>query len=95
MIRFEDLTKNLLWVLRNEIVVNSLFLCDYENSFGYSKESLCAFFDGYYDYLWEIAQEEFSNPTHKDAMSLDNEENLWAWYNCYGDFDWVEYDNID
>lgn len=90
MIPFENLTKSQLWALRNQIVVNSVCLSDFENSFGYNRVHISNFFDGYYDYLWELANETFDSPTHKDAMSFDNEDNLWSWFNCSDDLSWIK-----
>ena len=90
MIAFEDITKSQLWELRQEVIVNSVFLHDYENSFGYDKACVCSFFDGYYNFLWELAEEEFNSPTHANAMSFDNEDTLWSWYNCHEDFSWFK-----
>ena len=90
MTNFNDLTKTQLWALRKEIVVNCICFSDYENSFGYNRECLSSFFDGYYDYLWELAYENYKNPTHTDAMSYDNEDTLWEWFNFSDDLSWID-----
>ena len=51
MKRFDELTKQDLTKLRKEIVLNSLYVHDYQNSFGFADESVCSFFDGYVSYL--------------------------------------------
>ena len=93
--RFDDLTREDLAKLRGEIVLNSLYISDYENSFGFSSKSMCEFFDGYVSYLEEIAEEEGYTDwedTFKMFDLYDNEENLYSWYCCFDDFDWVEYE---
>lgn len=89
MINFENLTKDQLWSLRQQVVVNSIYVEDYSNDFGYSPSDMYAFFDGYYDYLCELGEE--LGCTHDEIMQLDDAENLYSWYNCYDNFDWVEY----
>ena len=90
---FEFLTSGDLWNLRKEIVLNSCYVSDYENTFGFSAESMCTFFDGYVDYLWELAKEDGFDGFDDAFEDYDNEENLWCWYNCFDDFSWVEYVN--
>lgn len=92
MKRFENLTKGDLWELRREIVLNSLFVNDYENSFGFSSKSMCDFFESYMEHLWNLAYEEYANPTIDIVFEeFDNADNLYDWYMCYDDFSWVEY----
>lgn len=88
--RFEDLTSAELWAIRSKVVVNSVYLAEYENQYGISEVSLCNFFDGYYEYICELAEEEHGKNLNLDEY--DTEENLYNWYNCYEDFDWVVYD---
>lgn len=45
------MTKDELWVLRQEIKLGSLFYADYRNSFGIDTHPVCDFFDGYLEYL--------------------------------------------
>lgn len=54
--------------LRKEIILNSLFVGDYENTFGFDAHKVCDFFDGYVEFLEEIEEDE-------------NDENLERW--CY------------
>ena len=78
------LTKNKLWALRQEIVLNSLFMPDYQNSFGFTAQSVFAFFDGYMDYLDELATEQYGSGCSLEGIfSFDNAENLSAWYGCF------------
>ena len=94
MKRFEDFTKKDLTSLRNEIVLNSCYTSDYNNSFGISADSVAAFFDGYYDFIWELAEEKYGKKglTHEiDVAEFDNADTLEEWFDCHDDFGWVEY----
>lgn len=73
--------KQKLWRLRQEIVLNSLYLRDYENTFGIPHYIVCDFFDGYMEYLEEINE-------------TDTPENLWSWYNCF-ESDPLEWEETD
>lgn len=93
--KFEELTQRKLWNLRKQVVVNSIYICDYQNNKGFSADSMCSFFEGYYDFLWELAEEDNNGKelTHDKVMgNYDNSENLWRWYCCFDDFSWVEYE---
>ena len=94
MKKFEKLTTNELWRLRNEIVLNSIFISNYSNSFGYKKTCLCDFFSGSVDYLFELAEEDgFSTECFLDvAKKYDNKRNLKNWFDCYDDLSWVEFE---
>ena len=99
--RLEHFNRKDLKKLRKEIVLNSLFFTDYTNSFGIDRRDVAAFFDGYYDFIWELAYEDAKEQgkgtsylTHNYVVeNYDNIENLESWYYCYGDFDWVRYEN--
>jgi hypothetical protein len=83
----DDINENTLWKLRKEIVLGSLYYSDYANSFGFTTHSVCDFFDSYLDYLVELAEEKFGiNYTYEDALSFDNEYNLYNWWGCYETF---------
>lgn len=89
---FSEMTSTELWKLRKEIILNSCNISDYKNSYGFDEKCMSDFFDGYYDYIWELAEEENECPTHKMVMQgYDNEKNLYAWFNCYDDLDWVKH----
>lgn len=67
--------------------MNSLFTRDYENTFGFAPKSMQDFFDGYVEYLDELAKEDGGS-----WDEYDNEGNLFDYYwNC-DDYSWVEYD---
>lgn len=96
MKRFEDFNKEDLQQLRSQICLNSIYYADYRNSFGISEKSVCDFFDSYYSYIWEIAEEEHPNFSENEIENIigqyDNIDNLESWFYCYDDFDWVEYE---
>lgn len=90
---FEEMTRENLQKLRNEITLNSCYFYDYTNSFGFNEYDMCAFFDGYYDYIWELAEENHSpnEVTHYLVIDeFDNIDNLVDWFNCCDDLSWVK-----
>lgn len=94
-LKFQDLNKEQLWALRKEITLNSLFIADYENSFGFAAKSVCDFFDGYMNYLWELADGDGKKNLSVPELvkEYDNEDNLFDHYwGADGGYDWVEYD---
>ena len=92
---FRNLTSAELAKLRSEIVLNSLYESDYDNSFGYDSIHIFTFFDAYVSYLEELAEEdgytEWDN-IFKMFDIYDTEENLWDWFNCYDDLSWVKFE---
>ena len=94
MKRFEDFTKDELWALRQQIVLNSLYIADYRNDFGIDERSVCEFFDGFMSYAQQEEKEDGrdSETVTEFFERYDNPDPLWEWYCCFDDFDWVEYD---
>ena len=90
---FEELTKEELVELRNDIVLNSLYLADYENSFGFNAVQVSHFFEGYVDYIFELAEEDGVTDFSCVFDAYDTEENLWSWFNCYDDLSWITFNN--
>lgn len=83
------MTKKDLWKLRQEIVLNSLFTNDYDNSFGINATIVQNFFDSYMEELSYLLQEKYdreeikemsSDKYYKEIFKLDNEENLYNFY---------------
>lgn len=78
-----------LWKLRKEIILNSLFIADYRNSFGIDPHVVCDFFDSYLSFLDEDMSAAI--PGYDDSRffellpEFDTAENLWNWYGCYED----------
>ena len=81
---FDDVNQEMLWKLRMEIRLGSIYYADYANSFGLTIHSVCDFFDSYLEYLGELAEEEFGpHYTYDDVLSFDNSDNLFNWWGCY------------
>lgn len=67
--------------LRKEITLNSLYIKDYENSLYIKAATACAFFDGYMEYLNEIARENKDGGDVIDIIKkYDNKKNLYNYY---------------
>ncbi len=81
---FEDLDEDELWEIRKQVTLNSLFNFDYIVKEGYDERDLANFFDGYVDYLHEVAEDNGGKWT-----DYDDKDNLSYWYNCYDDLSWV------
>lgn len=76
------LTKNELKQLRNEIVLNSLFIKDYSNSLGVGEKKTCDFFSSFAEYIDSKAFEKCSNGSdyYEELERLDNIDELWNYY---------------
>ena len=76
-----------LWELRQEIVLGSLYLADYENSFGIDRDKVCTFFDGFLSYVEELMKEDivdFDDAKFFDYLpSYDKPEYLAEWYGMF------------
>ena len=88
---FEDLTSAELSQLRKEVILNSVFIYDYSNSFGFNSWDICSFFDGYVSYLEELAREDGYEGIDY-LTKYDTEENLYSWFLCYDDLSWVRFE---
>ena len=78
------LTREELRDLRNEIVLNSLYTSDYENTHHILPRDAQNFFDGYVEYLYELAEENGEKPDIEDlCIKYDNPDNLENWYYCF------------
>ena len=88
---FEDLTSAELSQLRKEVILNSVFIYDYTNSFGFNSWDICSFFDGYVSYLEELAREDGYEGIDY-LTKYDTEENLYSWFLCYDDLSWVRFE---
>ena len=88
---FEELTSAELLQLRKEIILNSILIYDYTNSFGFNPWDICSFFDGYVSYLEELAEEDgFESVDFLEEY--DTEENLYSWFLCFDDLSWVRFE---
>lgn len=106
--RLEDFTREDLARLRSEVVLNSLYESDYQNSFGISQHSASLFFDSYLDdicdrasedgYKWDYAEpgstyyKEGYHTWSEFLEKYDTLDNLVSWWGCYKDFSWVVYE---
>ena len=88
---FEELTSAELSQLRKEIILNSILIYDYTNSFGFNPWDICSFFDGYVSYLNELAIEDGYEGIDY-LTKYDTEENLYSWFLCYDDLSWVRFE---
>ena len=94
---FADLHSDDLWALRQEIVLNSIFVSDYKNSFGFAPKSMQVFFDGYLEYLCDLAEEDGVDREDISEViaNYDDESNLFDYYWNSADeqdgYEWVEY----
>ena len=81
------ITDKALLELRSDIVLNSLFISDYENRFGIEPEEVCNFFNGYIEYLEELAEEDnfdFEGDNWEVfIVTYDTDTNLRGWYGCH------------
>ena len=80
-----QLSTEQLYALRKEITLNSLFIKDYNNSFGINPEEVCNFFNGYVEYLYEIAEENLHSDYDffeiVEAYDTDNNLlNYWLYF---------------
>lgn len=77
---FSDVLK-----LRRQIVLNSLYISDYENHFDFDAYEVCDFFDGYMEYLAEEYKEENGGDFAGvcDVLDMENDENLLEWFDIW------------
>lgn len=64
--------------LRSEINLGSCFISDYENSLGYTPESVCDFFDGYVEHIEMLIEE--GGVDYGDFDKYDNDETLQDYF---------------
>lgn len=86
------LNKKQLKQLRKEIVLNSIYLKDYDNTLFIKNKTVCDFFDSYIEYLYEIASEKnikVNDNNYYDVINkLDTINNLYDYYS------YLEYDPL-
>ena len=95
--KLKDLTNEQLIKLRKEIVLNSLFISDYENSFGIDPHNVCDFFDSYLEECEYIPNEngdllcdlELTGDDYYNALFniANNNDNLIDYFNS---IEWEE-----
>ena len=80
------LTDKALLELRQDIILDSVFVSDYENRFNIDPKQVCDFFDGYGDYLQVLMNEDGKDGDNNYfalRSQYDNDTNLLAWYGCF------------
>ena len=77
--------------LRKDIVLNSLFIHDYENRYGLDPHAVCNFFDGFVEYLSELEREKYGKEIEIDAFfkEFDTPQNLEDYYYS---IEWPQYE---
>ena len=85
-------TKEELWQLRNQIVLNSLYTEHYSNTFGIPEDVCFNFFEGYIEEVCLKAEDD--NFESEDIIDVFNEydtpENLYRYYTtCENPFDYL------
>ena len=82
-VKLSNLGKIQLKRLRDDIVLNSLFILDYRNRYGLEPHTVCNFFDGYMDYLADLEKEKYGKELDNinDFFNeFDTIDNLWEYY---------------
>ena len=89
-----NLTKEQLWKLRQEIVLGSIYINDYKNSFKINPESVCSFFDSFIE---DAQQDDDGNFNNRKTEDFDNAEELYNYYlSCENPFgDLTEADKVE
>lgn len=79
---FEFWSKEKLWKLRKEICLGSLYLHDYENSFGIPEDDCCSFFDSFIEWCWIVESEEENGLKEWEDIhkKYDNADELWDYF---------------
>lgn len=81
-IHIKDLTPMDVLDLRSQIVLGSCYLREYQNDLGVDPKEAYDFFEGYIDYLEEIA-EEYDTPFKPTYLDLDSPSRLESWFHIY------------
>ena len=80
-------SKEKLWEMRKEIKLNSIYVNDYVNSFGVTTDDCCNFFDGFIEYIAELAMDKYGaipdNEWYDRLFEFDTPDDLWDWYYCF------------
>ena len=83
-----NLTKEQLWKLRQEIVLGSLYTHDYDNSFGIDPSAVSNFFDSFIE---DAQMDDYGKPNNRKTEEYDNAEDLYNYYksceNPFGEID--------
>lgn len=76
------MTKTQLWKLRNEIVLDSMYINDYANTFNIDINLAFDFFDAYTDFLYDtILSDGYTDDEYYEQRAVyDTVENLYYFY---------------
>lgn len=80
-------TRDKLDQLRGDIVLCSLYADDYENSFGIDRHDVQDFFDGYIEFLEELAEEDYEEGRAEEKMGLDDLDAFLDEYDTIGNLE--------
>ena len=87
-IDINNLTKEQLWKLRQEIVLGSLYANDYNNSFGIDPSAVRNFFDSFIE---DSQVDDYGKPNNRKTEEYDNADDLYNFYtSCENPFGEVE-----
>lgn len=91
-----ELTKEQLWKLRKEIMLGSIYIDDYKNSFGIEPQSVCNFFDSFIE---DAQQDDDGNFNNRNIKEFDNADELYNYYlsceNPFGESAELKENSID
>lgn len=77
------LTKKQLKQLKNEIVLNSLFMKDYDNTLFIKRDRVCNFFNSFIEYIEEIYTERHGHSAYSYNELFKEYDNINNLYNYY------------
>ena len=85
------LTKKQLKQLRDEIVLNSIFLKDYDNTLFIKRDRVCNFFNSFIEYIEEIYTEKHGHSAYSYDDLFKEYDNINTLYDYYK---YMEYDPL-
>ena len=79
-----ELSKRKILKLRKEITLNSMFVRDYQNSFGLYPHEVQTYFDGYVENLWKMMPKHWPEKEKLARYTeYDTKENLLFYHETY------------
>ena len=95
IIDINNLTKEQLWKLRKEIVLGSIYVDDYKNSFGIEPKAVQDFFDSFIE---DSQVDDEGKPNNRKTEEYDNAEDLYNYYSSceypFGEIEITEAEEI-
>lgn len=86
-LKISQLGKTQLKRLREDIVLNSLNIRDYQNRYNIDPKIVCNFFDSYIEHLFELAKED-NKTFYWDSDLFNTYDNIENLYNYYSMLEW-------